>query len=324
MKLLNLLRIITAGLALTTVVPTLAQTYPSKPIQMIVPFPPGGSTDIMARVLASKLQESLKQPVIVQNRSGAGGVIGTEAAVRSAPDGYTLLLSSSAPLAVGLSLNPEIRYNVLTDLVPVSMVGEVPLVIVTNPKLEVRSLADLIAYAKAKPGQITFALNALGSQSHLLTELLQLRTKISINMIPYKGSGPAVVDLLSGVVLADIENLPAVLQHIQSGNLRPLAVLSVEKSKYLPEVPTAVELGYPEFVALPWFAIMAPKGTDPKIVALLNKHINDALKSDDVIKAFEKQGADPVVFTPEQTREFIAKEIIKWADIVRETGAKLK
>lgn len=324
MKALKLLRLLVTGLVLGIAAPAIAQTYPSKPITMIVPFPPGGSTDIMARVLAAKLQETLKQPIIVQNRAGAGGVIGTDAAARSAPDGYTLLLSSSAPLAVGLSLNPDIRYNVLTDLVPVSMVGDVPLVIVTNQKTNVKTLAELIDLAKAKPGEVTFALNALGSQSHLLTELFQLRTKTNINMIPYKGSGPAVIDLLGGVVAADIENLPAVLQHIRTGDLRPLAVLSAERSKYVPDVPTVVELGYPEFMAAPWFAVMAPKGIDPKIVDFLNRHINDALESPSVVEAFAKQGADPLVFTPEQTKKFITEEIDKWATIVRETGAKLK
>ena len=327
MQLTKLLTATVAGLAVLAalaVQPALAQQYPTKPIQMIVPFPPGGSTDIMARILSAKLQDLLKQPVIVHNRGGAGGVIGTDAVARAAPDGYTLLLSSSAPLAVGLSLNPTIRYDVLKDLTPVSMVGDVPLVMVTNSKHEARSLSDLIALAKARPGKLTFALNALGSQSHLLTELLQLRTKTSINMIPYKGSGPAVVDLMAGVVAADIENMPAVLQHIRSGELRPLAVLSSGRSEYLPDVPTMAELGYPEFVASPWFALMAPGGTDPKIIELLNKHINGILKSEAVVETFSKQGAQPVIFSPSQTRKFIAQEIDKWADIVRETGAKLQ
>ncbi len=324
MQPIKLLAAMAASLAAMAAQPALAQAYPAKPIQMIVPVPPGGSTDIMARVLSAKLQELLKQPVVVHNRGGAGGVIGTDAAARAAPDGYTLLLSSSAPLAVGLSLNPSIRYDVRKDLVPVSMVGDVPLVIVTNPKHEARSLADLVAHAKARPGEVTFALNALGSQAHLLTELLQLRTKTSINMIPYKGSGPAVIDLLGGVVAADIENVPAVLQHIRNGELRPLAILSSERSSHLPDVPTMVELGYPEFVASPWFAVMAPGGTDRKIVEFLNKHINDALKSDTVVEAFAKQGAQPLIFSPQETGKFIDQEIDKWADIVRETGAKLQ
>ncbi|AQB42852.1 Bug family tripartite tricarboxylate transporter substrate binding protein [Bordetella pertussis] len=313
--------IATAGIA----APVSADTYPARPIQMIVPFPPGGSTDVMARVLARTLQDSLGQPVVVQNRAGAGGVIGTDATAKSAADGYTLLLSSSAaPLAVGLSLMPSIPYKVLEDLVPVSMVGDVPLVLVTNPKLKLDSLDALIAQCKARPGEVAFALNALGSQAHLLTELFQLRTGAAINMIPYKGSGPAVVDLLGGVVAADIENMPAVLEHIRSGNLRALAILSSDRSTHFPAVPTMAELGYPEFVASPWFAVMAPKGTDPKIIVLLNRHINEALQSKAVVEAFAAQGATPVIATPDQTRGFIADEIQRWAGVVRETGAKLK
>ncbi|AWQ07791.1 Bug family tripartite tricarboxylate transporter substrate binding protein [Bordetella bronchiseptica] len=312
--------IATAGIA----APVSADAYPARPIQMIVPFPPGGSTDVMARVLARTLQDSLGQPVVVQNRAGAGGVIGTDATAKSAADGYTILLSSSAPLAVGLSLMPSIPYKVLEDLVPVSMVGDVPLVLVTNPKLKLDSLDALIAQCKARPGEVAFALNALGSQAHLLTELFQLRTGAAINMIPYKGSGPAVVDLLGGVVAADIENMPAVLEHIRSGSLRALAILSSDRSTHFPAVPTMAELGYPEFVASPWFAVMAPKGTDPKIIGLLNRHINEALQSKAVVEAFAAQGATPVIATPDQTRGFIADEIQRWAGVVRETGAKLK
>ncbi len=327
MKSTTLTLALSASLAVSAwSVPAAAQPadYPERPIQMIVPFPPGGSTDIMARVLSASLQESLGQAVVIQNRSGAGGVIGTEAAVKSDPDGYTLLLSSSAPLAVGLDLNPNIAYDVLADLTPVSMVGEVPLVLVTHPDYPVSSVDELIARAKAQPDEVTFALNALGSQSHLLTELFQLRTETSINMIPYKGSGPAVVDLLGGVVSANIENMPAVLEHIRNGRLRPLAILSAERSEYLPDVPTFSELGMEEFVASPWFAMMAPHGTDPAIVAMLNERINQALASDAVIEAFSRQGAAPVIATPEETSAFISEEIQKWSDIVRETGATLQ
>ena len=252
--------IATAGIA----APVSADTYPARPIQMIVPFPPGGSTDVMARVLARTLQDSLGQPVVVQNRAGAGGVIGTDATAKSAADGYTLLLSSSAPLAVGLSLMPSIPYKVLEDLVPVSMVGDVPWCWSPTPSSSWTAWTRSSPNAKARPGEVAFALNALGSQAHLLTELFQLRTGAAINMIPYKGSGPAVVDLLGGVVAADIENMPAVLEHIRSGSLRALAILSSDRSTHFPAVPTMAELGYPEFVASPWFAVMAPQEPTPR------------------------------------------------------------
>ncbi|MGE4370868.1 MAG: Bug family tripartite tricarboxylate transporter substrate binding protein, partial [Burkholderiaceae bacterium] len=180
-----------AAIAMVFSTATLATAYPDKPVRMIVPFPPGGSTDIMARVLSNTLQQQMGQPFVVQNRAGAGGVIGTDAAAKSDPDGYTILLSSSAPLAVGLDLYKNIPYNVLQDLVPVSMVGEVPMVLVTNPNFEAKTLPQLIGYARANPGKLTFALNALGSQSHVWTELVQVRTGTGINMIPDKGSSPA-------------------------------------------------------------------------------------------------------------------------------------
>lgn len=313
-----------AAIAMIFSTATLAAAYPDKPVRMIVPFPPGGSTDIMARVLSNTLQQQMGQPFVVQNRAGAGGVIGTDAAAKSDPDGYTILLSSSAPLAVGLDLYKNIPYDVLQDLVPVSMVGEVPMVLVTNPDFEAKTLPQLIGYARANPGKLTFALNALGSQSHLLTELFQVRTGTSINMIPYKGSSPAVADLLGGVVAANFENLPVVLEHIKSGRLRAVAVLSPERLGYLPDVPTFTELGMKEFVASPWFAMVAPKGTPPEIVKTLNENINKALASDQVKDAFSKQGASPIIQSPEATGRFIKAEIGKWSTIVKETGAKLQ
>lgn len=313
-----------AAIAMIFSTATLAAAYPDKPVRMIVPFPPGGSTDIMARVLSNTLQQQMGQPFVVQNRAGAGGVIGTDAAAKSDPDGYTILLSSSAPLAVGLDLYKNIPYDVLQDLVPVSMVGEVPMVLVTNPDFEAKTLPQLIGYARANPGKLTFALNALGSQSHLLTELFQVRTGTSINMIPYKGSSPAVADLLGGVVAANFENLPVVLEHIKSGRLRAVAVLSPERLGYLPDVPTFTELGMKEFVASPWFAMVAPKGTPPEIVKTLNENINKALASDQVKDAFSKQGASPIIQSPEATGRFIQDEIGKWSTIVKETGAKLQ
>lgn len=198
------------------------------------------------------------------------------------------------------------------------------MVLVTNPNFEAKTLPQLIGYARANPGKLTFALNALGSQSHLLTELFQVRTGTSINMIPYKGSSPAVADLLGGVVAANFENLPVVLEHIKSGRLRAVAVLSPERLGYLPDVPTFTELGMKEFVASPWFAMVAPKGTPPEIVKTLNENINKALASDQVKDAFSKQGASPIIQSPEATGRFIQDEIGKWSTIVKETGAKLQ
>jgi tripartite-type tricarboxylate transporter receptor subunit TctC len=301
-----------------------SQTYPTKQVKIIVPFPPGGSTDIMARVIASRMQTALGQPFVVENRSGAGGVIGTEATAKSAPDGYTVMLASSAPLAVGLKLYPKLPYDVQRDLTPVSMVGEVGMVLVTNPKFQAQTIKDMVAYAKANPGKLSFGLNALGSQSHLLTALFQVRTGTSINMIPYKGSGPAVIDLIGGTINADFENVPAVIEHIKAGRLHAVATLSAKRTDVLPNTPTFAELGMPEFVAAPWFAIVAPAGTPSAIVNKLNAEINKILAAPDVKEIFAKQGANTVIATPEETGAFFRQEIEKWAKVVAETGAKLE
>ncbi|MCC6532977.1 MAG: tripartite tricarboxylate transporter substrate binding protein [Burkholderiales bacterium] len=317
-------KLVAALAAICMTVAAYGEAWPTKPVRMIVPFPPGGTTDIMARVLAKDLQTSLRQSFVVDNRGGAGGIIGTEMTAKSMPDGYTIMLSSSAPLAVGLKLYPKVPYDVMRDLAPVSMVGDVPMVLVTHAKFAPQTLRDVIAYAKAHPGKLTVALNALGSQSHLLTELFRLRTGTSINMIPYKGSGPAVVDLLAGAVDSDFENLPAVIQHIQSGRLRAVAVLSEKRLDLLPDTPTFVELDMPEFVATPWFAIVAPAATPRVIVARLNTEINKTLSSAETRAVFAKQGANAVIATPQATGRYFRAEIDKWAKIVAETGAKLQ
>jgi len=317
-------RIALAALAAVFSFSACAQAWPTKPVKMLVPFPPGGTTDIMARVISERLQAALGQPFTVENRSGAGGVIGTEATAKAAPDGYTILLSSSAPLAVGLKLYQKIPYDVMRDLAPVSMVGDVQMVLVAGSAFKPASVPEVIAYAKANPGKLTIALNALGSQGHLLTELFRVRTGTQVNIIPYKGSGPAVVDLIGGQVDTDFENLPAVIEHIRSGKLRALAVLSQKRTPLLPDVPTFVEHGMPDFVASPWFAIVAPAATPRPIVAKLNEEINKVLASPATREVFARQGANPVIATPEETGRFFREEIDKWAKIVAETGAKLQ
>ncbi len=313
------------GLLLTCFAATaMAQNFPNRQIRMIVPFPPGGTTDIMARILAEQLQASMGQPVVVENRAGAGGVIGTEATVKAPADGYTIMLSSSAPLAVGLKLYQKVPYDVMRDLTPVSMVGDVTMVLTASNALPARDVKEMIAFAKSKPGALNLAIPALGSQGHLLTELFRVRTGADINIVPYKGSGPAVVDLMAGVVHADFENLPAVVNYIRDGRLRALAVLSEKRLEILPDVPTFRELGMPEFVASPWFAIVAPAGTPAPIVQRLNSEINKALAQPTVKAVFEKNGANPVITTPEQTATFFRAEIDKWAGIVAETGATLR
>lgn len=301
-----------------------AQTYPSRAARIIVPFPPGGTNDILGRIISERLQRTLGQPFAVENRGGAGGVIGADVAAKAAPDGYTLLLASSAPLAVGLSLFAKIPYDVMKDFAPVSMIADVTVVFVAHPGFKPQTVQEVIAYARANPGSTKAALPSLGSMHHLLTELFRLQTNTRLNMIPYKGTGPAVADLIAGHVDIDIENLPAVIGHIRSGRLRPLAVASAERSELLPEVATFKELGYPELVAAPWFALVAPAGTPKEIMARLNENINAFLREPETKALLAKQGANPMVYTPEQTGNLLRQEIDKWAKVVKESGAKLE
>jgi len=305
--------------------PALAQAYPVKPVKIVVPFPPGGTNDILGRLLAERLQKSLGQSFVVENRSGAGGMIGADAVAKSAGGGYTLLLSSSAPLAVGLSLfkgGPP--YDVQRDFVPVAMVADVTVAFVVYPGFPANSVQEVIAIARAKPGTVRVALPALGSVHHLLAEIFRSKSNLQVNMIPYKGTGPAVIDLIAGHVDIDFENLPAVVQHIKAGKLRALAVASAERTPVLPDVPTFKELGMPELVAAPWFALVAPAGTPNDVVGLLNQQVQAILKGSDTREMLEKQGANAVLSTPDETGKFIRAEIDRWAKVVRDTGAKVE
>jgi tripartite-type tricarboxylate transporter receptor subunit TctC len=302
-----------------------AQGYPAKPVRIVVPFPPGGTNDILGRLMAERLQKSLGQSFVVENRSGAGGMIGADAVAKSAGGGYTLLLSSSAPLAVGLSLfkgGPP--YDVVRDFVPVAMVADVTVAFVAYPGFPASSVKEVVAVARAKPGTVRVALPALGSVHHLLAEIFRTKNALQVNMIPYKGTGPAVIDLIAGHVDIDFENLPAVVQHIKAGKLRALAVASAERTPVLPDVPTFKELGMPELVAAPWFALVAPAGTPNDVVALLNQQVQAILKAPDTREVLEKQGANAVLSTPEETGKFIRAEIDRWATVVRDTGAKVE
>lgn len=319
-----LIRAAAALAALLLALAAQAQGYPARPVKIIVPFPPGGTTDILARITAERLQSAFGQPFLVENRGGAGGVIGTEALVKAAPDGHTLMLSSSAPLAVGLKLYKSLPYDVMRDITPVAMIADVTVVLATSLAFKPQNVKELIAYAKANPGKLNAGLPAVGSMQHLLTELFRLRTDTSVNMIPYKGSGPVVVDLLAGVVDMDIENLPVVLEYIKANRLRALAVASEKRSELLPDTPTFVELGLPDLVAAPWFALVAPAGTPKEIVDRLNDEVNKMLRAPRTKAVLDKQGANAVITTPEAAKEFFRTEIEKWARVVAESGAKIE
>lgn len=324
MPLLSVPRMVAAFSALLFATAVCAQAYPARSVRVVVPFPPGGTNDILGRIIAERLQRTLGQSFLIENRSGAGGVIGADAVAKSAADGYTLLLASSAPLAVGLSLYTKVPYDVLKDFTPVAMIADVTVVLVSYPGFKPQNVKEVVDYASANPGALRAALPALGSMHHLLTELFRLQTRTKFTMIPYKGTGPAITDLMAGHVDVDIENLPAVINHIRSGRLRAMAVASAERSELLPEVATFKELGYPELVAAPWFALVAPAGTPREMVARLNESVNTFLREPETKVLLAKQGANPMAYTPEQSGELIRKEIDKWARVVRESGAKLE
>jgi tripartite-type tricarboxylate transporter receptor subunit TctC len=300
-----------------------AQVYPTKPIRIVVPFPPGGATDILARDVAQKLTEAWGQQVIVDNRPGAGGNIGSELVAKSAPDGYTLEMGTVGTHAINASLYAKMPYDHVKDFVPVILVAGVPNVLVVNPAVPVNSVAELIAYAKANPGKLNFASSGSGTSIHLSGELFKVMAGVQMTHIPYKGSAPALQDLLGGQVQLMFDNLPPSLPQIKAGKLRALAVTSATRAPALPDVPTLAEAGLPGFEASSWFGLLAPAGTPPAIVIKLNAEVAKWLATPDAKERLAKQGANAVGGTPEDFEKHIAAETVKWAKVVKESGAKV-
>ena len=296
--------------------------YPEKPVRLVVPFPPGGTNDIMARYISQKLSVQLGQPFVIENKSGAGGLIGADHVAKAAPDGYTLLVSAAGPMGVALAMYAKVPYDVNRDFTPVAIVAEATMVLVSNPNFKPRNLKELVDYSKTSAVPVRAAINATGSMHHLLTELFALQNNTKFTMVPYRGSGPAIMDMLAGHIDLDIENMPAVADHVKTGKLRAIATLDNERSPLLPDVPTFKELGWPEYVAAPWFALVAPAGTPEVIVNKLNKAINDLLQQPESREWLAKQGAKPVPLSPSQSADKIRLEAARWNEIVRKTGVK--
>jgi tripartite-type tricarboxylate transporter receptor subunit TctC len=301
-----------------------AQAWPAKPIRMVSAFPPGGTTDILARVLGQKLTEVLGQPVVVENKVGAGGMIGTEAVAKSAPDGYTFLVGNSGALASGLSLYPNIGYDPAKDFASVAIIGDVTIVLAANPQVPVRSMREMIDLAKAKPGELSIAIASVGGIHHLLIEQMKKETGMNLINVPFKGSAPAVTALIGGVVQFDLDNLPAILQNIKAGQARPIAVGDTARSPVLPDVPTFAEAGLPTLSASPWFALVAPAGTPPAIIERMNREVVAILKTPEMRDKFAAQGLNARWSTPAEADQLIRSEITRWARVVKESGAKLE
>ena len=299
-----------------------AQGYPNKPIRLIVPWPPTGTVDILGRTLGQKLSESLGQNVVVDNRGGANGAIGTDMAAKAAPDGYTLLVENVTGQAINAALRDKMPYDIHRDLAPISLLAWVPNGVVCLPTLAVRSIPELIALAKAQPGKLTYASFGIGSSAHLTFELFKEQTGIDMLHVPYKGGQPAIADLLAGQVSIYIPVLPSVVQLSKAGRLRLLAVTSAKRSSAVPDVPTVAESGVPGFEASNWFGFMAPAGTPPEIVTRLNAEAGKALQAADVREKLAGLGFETQASTPQDLSVLLRRESDKWARVVRASGAR--
>lgn len=301
---------------------THSQPFPSRPIRIVVPFPPGGTTDILARALALKLVERFAQPVVIDNRPGAGGSIGADAAARAAPDGHTLLMGHLGTLAVNPAIYRNLPYDPQKSFAPVCLMAIVPSVLVVNPSVPVSSAAELIAYAKANPGKLTYGSAGSGSTSHLTTEYFKLATGTDILHVPYKGIGPMLTDLLSGQISMGLNGAPAVMPMVNSGKLRALAVSSRTRLPSLPQIPTLDESGVPGFEANGWYGIVAPAATPREIVMRLNAEIRRILQTPELRARLDNEGAIPAADSPEEFAAFIASEIARWAEVLKRAGIK--
>jgi len=295
--------------------------YPQKPIRMVVPFPPGGGTDILARLFGQKMSETLGQQIIIDNRGGAGGTLGTDIAAKAAPDGYTLILVSGSH-AINPGLYQKLPYDSVSDFAPITQIATSPGILVVNPSLPVKSVKDLLALARAKPGQINYASAGSGTPPHLAGELFKVMAKIDMVHVPYKGNAPAFTDVIGGQVSLIFPTMPSAMPFIKSGKLRPIAVTSAKRSPAAPDIPTIAESGLPGYEATSWYGILAPARTPPQIVARLHEVLVSVIGAPDMQDKLAAQGLDPVGNTPQQFAAVIKSEIAKWAKVVKASGAK--
>lgn len=308
-----------ALLALLAVQPLAAQTFPSQPIRMISPFPPGGSVDIMARLIADPLAAQLAGRIIIENRSGASGNIGMEAAARANPDGYTVVLNT-IPLVTNQSLFPKLSWDPLRDFAPIGMVATGPHVLVVPARVQAKSVAELVRLARASPGKLSYASAGIGTTFHFCAEMFKDSTGTFIVHVPYRGGGPALVDTLSGQVDMSFPTLSAALPHIKAGTLRALAVTSTTRSNLLPDLPTMQEAGVKDFQFTQWLALLAPAGTPREVVLRLNAALRTALGSSDIRDRFQTQGFEPFITTPEEAGKFLAAEVQRYSKLIKTRG----
>jgi tripartite-type tricarboxylate transporter receptor subunit TctC len=295
--------------------------YPSRPVRLIVTVPPGGAADFIARLVGGRLSVSLGQPVLVENRGGAGGTIATDAVAKAAPDGYTLLQNSITTHGVGPLLYSKLPYDPVKDFAPVSGLAVLPLIMAVNAELPVKGVEDLVSYAKSH--SLNFASSGNGGAPHMAAELFKSVTGAPLTHVPYKGSGPAVADLVGGRVQIMFDAAPSLIQHVRSGKLRVLGAASLQRNRLLPDVPTFAELGYPKIVVSLWYGLLAPAGTPRPVIDKLNREVVKALESADIRDRLLAQGAEPMPGNPEAFASFMQEERAKWAPVVKQAGVKL-
>jgi tripartite-type tricarboxylate transporter receptor subunit TctC len=300
-----------------------AVDYPTRPVSLVVAFTPGGPSDVLARIVGKKLEVLLKQPFVIENRPGAGGNIAAESVARAAPDGYTLLNGNNSILATNASLYKKIAYDAEKDFAPISLLGLQPNILVVNPQVPAKTMADLIALARQNPGKLNFASSGYGAAAHLAGELFKTEAQIDIVHVAYKGAAPALQDVIAGHVQMMFATSASVIGHIKSGALRPLAVTTLKRTPLLPEVATVDELGIKGFDATTWHGLVAPAGTPKEIIAILHAATMDALKDADVRQQLENLGVDVVGSTPDEFAAYIKSETPKWTAVVKASGAKL-
>ena len=300
-----------------------AQGYPDRPLHLIVPFPPGGPTDIVGRLVAQKLSAGLGQPVVVENRAGAGGTVGSAAAAKSPPDGYTLLYGSTSTLAIAPSVYANLPYDPRIAFTPISLVSRGAIIAAVNAQVPAKSLKEFIDLARSRPGKLNYGSAGSGTPPHLAAELFKSVAGVDLVHVPYKGGAPAISDLAGGQVQAIFEGLPSLAPHIKSGKVRALAITGAKRDAALPDVPTFAQAGLPGYDAYFWSGLVAPAGTPPEMVSKLNSVLVQALKAPDAREALMHQGLEPAPNTPQQFAAFIASEMEKWGRVAKAAGAKL-
>jgi tripartite-type tricarboxylate transporter receptor subunit TctC len=319
-----LLTLMALGIATTATVPAAAQSYPNRPVKIVVPFAPGGPTEFIIRLTADRLTGMLGQAFVIENRpGGGGGTVGAKSVAVAEPDGYTLLFSSPGPLVTAAAVYKNLDYDPVKSFSPIAMLIYAPQMLVVHPSIPAHSLAEFIAYAKSNPGKITFGSSGYGTQPHILGEMLKRAAGIDIVHVPYRGAGQSVTDLLAGQVQMIFETTAILLPHVEAGKLRALAVATEARSPLLPGVPTTAESGYPKVLASFWSGLLAPSGTPSGIVDKLNTSVNEILKSNEAQTALARLGAEAKIGAPQDFAAFIAAETPRWAAIANETGIKV-